>query len=628
MQKLRTEAEGDDGFGVSEVVSAALDFYGEDSRVQCARYEGLAGTRAGMTLFYTDLVAKLWESTDFGRAAPILAVPGFRSAPHQDLPMEFRAEMEKNRAARIWFGPRANSVSRRAADGRSQLLFEHRFTRVYAASRDPANPGKEGQPREDSRRTLGWWERHFDDIADYEQEYHRQNQIMKWAMLTDALEQGSLAQQLAASPVRRDLLFADWHLASRASLRFAEGLPPLPAAIPGRECIPILSSYSFSTLGGPHSISGGVSTVSRGAAKALPPLREGKPLGARKAFVADLGQGTAGSATRARPLLEGRQVVLKGGDRSATVSNGGMTFAVPLVSFEKEKEKEVLTVVLGRGKDAIGKLQATRTREGTKVDWTNGPVEAERVGAAASVALTVATGDRLAKQGIIIDAARVFERSMAAAPAEGPSAMDLARQLVVDLARHRPRAVLAKVEKLAQQGKALAPDAKQLMMAALNHESPAAAALVKEAIAHASPLDHAERTLRAERGHVVVYRDADPLPLLTGAIPAETDLSKHIVFLDGGLRTTREGFLPEVGGQAASWQHQRGVSLTELDASAIGAAPDRLRETATGATFERVGDPPSSNTAAARPRMFVLRKCDAEQATSTTGDDCPGATAH
>src|SRR5262249_1082562 len=39
---------------------------------QCARYDGpLRGTQVGMTLFYTDLLAKLWASVDYGHSAPI-----------------------------------------------------------------------------------------------------------------------------------------------------------------------------------------------------------------------------------------------------------------------------------------------------------------------------------------------------------------------------------------------------------------------------------------------------------------------------------------------------------------------------------------------------------------------------
>lgn len=53
---------------------------------QCARYDGrLQGTETGMTLFYTDLLAKLWFQ-NWGGSAPEGPVAGFRSLAHQGCP--------------------------------------------------------------------------------------------------------------------------------------------------------------------------------------------------------------------------------------------------------------------------------------------------------------------------------------------------------------------------------------------------------------------------------------------------------------------------------------------------------------------------------------------------------------
>lgn len=136
----------------ASLAERALKFHRADTSVQCGRYMGLEGTRVGMTLFYTDLLAKLWESTDYGRSAPIVEVPGFRSAPHQNLPEAYAEEMARNPSTRVWFGPRASAVSRSGVDKDRVFLFEHRFTRVYAAGSNPARPGGGGAR---DRRAVG-----------------------------------------------------------------------------------------------------------------------------------------------------------------------------------------------------------------------------------------------------------------------------------------------------------------------------------------------------------------------------------------------------------------------------------------------------------------------------------------
>lgn len=628
MQALRAEIESSPGV-LNVAVYAALEFYQYDSRVQCARYEGLAGTRVGMTLFYTDLLAKLWESTDFGYSAPVLAVPGFRSTPHQDLPVAYQEEVDKNPSTRIWFGPRATSVSRRSegrgVDAESSFLFEHRFTKIYAAGRNPASPGQEVSPNESSRRTIGWWDSHFDDVADHEQEYHRQNQIMKWALVTAAFDDGGrVAKALASHPVRRDHLFASWQAANRRALRFSEQLPALHAAIPGRECIPILASYSFSTMGGTRSVTGGVSTVQRGAARALPALNRAAPLGARKPFVADLGQGTAGSATRPRPVLRHRHVTFEG---------GGMSLRPPVVKFVGDREKtKAVEILAGKGEGSIGSLRAEPTRAGTRLDWKNGAVENQRLNlsqsaarsegsnAAPSAVPTRDAADQLAKAGKVTAAARAYEQ-VRAGPATVESPVDrLAREVVGDVARGRPQAALNKLNTLARKGKLLSPEARKILRPALTAESPAVARRFEQAITKSLPLNHQGESLSVHRGRLAVQRDVGRLEVRRAPIDPQTDLSKHVVYMDDRLRSSREGLLPEVSGRAAFWQRQRGVKLQELDASAIGAAPDLLRETSTGLVAGQPMGRGLSNIP--HPRVFLLRRCDSDQSTQATDDDC------
>src|SRR5262249_36501239 len=140
-------------------------------QILCARYDGpLAGTRVGMNLFYTDLLAKLWEGVDYHHASPGVHVPGFLSTPRMRLEDKWEEETRRLPYTRIWFGPKPDGYAHSKTG--DSVWFEHIATRVFAAGSDPASPGKEEQPAEGSRRSLTWWDRHYGAVADHEQQYH------------------------------------------------------------------------------------------------------------------------------------------------------------------------------------------------------------------------------------------------------------------------------------------------------------------------------------------------------------------------------------------------------------------------------------------------------------------------
>ena len=209
------EASPDDPHSAigSWLTRSAFSYYESETQTQCARYDETTGTRVGMTMFYTDLLAKLWMGIDHGASAPTLDVAGFIAMPRLDLSAQVAADKNKN--TRVWFGPRTNSVSRAASNG-SAILFEHSFARIYAAGSDPAHPGTEASPNEESRRAIGWWDRHYDEVADYEQEFHRLNQIMKWSLVTGALSEAEKSQHLQAVPVRQNHGFDAWARGNQA----------------------------------------------------------------------------------------------------------------------------------------------------------------------------------------------------------------------------------------------------------------------------------------------------------------------------------------------------------------------------------------------------------------------------
>lgn len=371
VQRWRQRPQHDAEWGAGVLTAAALKFHETDTRAQCARYVGLRGTRAGMTLFYTDLLAKLM-AMDFGSSAPTAAVSGFVTPPKIDLPPAFLLDMQRNSGTRLWFGARADGVARIGSGEALTLLFDHPFSRIYAAGSNPARPDAEVPPSELSRRMLGWWDRHFDDVADYEQEYHRQNQLMKWALVTAALIDTPSARYLATVPVRRDLTFFDWQRANRANLRFAEKLPADPRAPSGKECLPLLGSYGFPSLGTVMHVSGGVRTVSRDEARGVPQIRPDRPLGARKDDPGDLG----GSVRRAHPkVLAGRVTFADAKLARTRDRSGDIDLGVPRVEYRRPAAQTLSIRVAG---GAVGELVVEVHGDSSTIRWIDGEVERKR----------------------------------------------------------------------------------------------------------------------------------------------------------------------------------------------------------------------------------------------------------
>lgn len=248
-----------------------LDLLEARHRSQCARYDGpLKGTRVGMNLFYTDLMAKIWESVDYHRAAPIKEVPGFYSKPLTGGEIEplYWEELHRLNGTRLWFGTRAEGY---ATDGSGdRFSFAHIATRVFAKGSNQLKPGEESAPNEHSRRALSWWDRHYAQIADYEPQYHLQNQIMKWSIVTglmaerhqEALGHAETSAFWYLKPLvpENSLRFDSWYR-DNASLRFKEDIRFRPEALwlGETECIEILRSYDFPHAGGTGYIAGGVS---------------------------------------------------------------------------------------------------------------------------------------------------------------------------------------------------------------------------------------------------------------------------------------------------------------------------------------------------------------------------------
>lgn len=597
-----------------------MTFYEHESQAQCARYVGTEGTSVGMTMFYTDLLAKMW-AIDYSLSAPIVDVPGFRTNPRIDLDPIFRADQEKNSATRLWFGARAGAVSRTPRGKGSNFYFDHTFSRIYAAGHNPANPGMEARPNEEARQALCWWDRHIDDIASYEPEYQRLNQIMKWALVTAAFSESNTSQYLGLVRVQRDLKFADWQQANHTRLRFSESLPALKSAPADRECLPLLISYPFTSMGGTHYIGGGVDSVPATALPKVPVPKPSLPLGARRPYGSSLAGDSTGTAVRAHPTVSGEAVVfIDPASVPTRTIKGDISLGTLKVSYKAGSTPRALTIEAGDSARPVGVLDAVANSSRVKLNWTPGKVEFERLNLSA-VPKTLAEADKLAAKGDIVTAATRYQSNVTAPPT---TVLEFAREAVVRAAQRNPSGVLIMVKQLEDQGAELLPETREAMLHAVSEVgSPRVAAHVKMSLEQGLPLNNPHGTLSVERGHIIVTRDINVSGTKLSS-KAPTNLSDYDVYLDTRLRVGKEGLEPDIGGSAARWQQRRNVRVEEMNRSSIGALPDRIvtedATKTTKTTFDYVV--PSTARTTALPRVIFIRQCDRDHKTDTADDDC------
>jgi hypothetical protein len=344
----------------------------ERDRFQCARYDGpLGGTRVGMNLFYTDLVAKLWNSLDYHQSAPVVAVSGFVSEPRAGMDPAWEEEERATPNTRLWFGPKREGYTRMGSGARSTMFFDRVATRVFAAGSNPADPSAaEVKPAEASRRALGWWDRHYAQVADHEQQYHLQNEIMKWSVVTGLLHEAGAVPFLREVKVRRDWTFDRWVDEMRPQLRYQFPIAVRPKAEwkDGRECIDILSSYTFSRS---WVISGGVSLGGRVAAREAVALEEALPAALRRS----VGMGTA---ERAWPRwIKGGQVEVAA-QKATRLRLDGTELNLERLTVQHATSPTERTIALRAGEHELGHLEAATRTGRTELRWVEGDLERAR----------------------------------------------------------------------------------------------------------------------------------------------------------------------------------------------------------------------------------------------------------
>jgi hypothetical protein len=257
------------------------------TRYQSARYDGLLqGTEVGMTLFYTDLLAKLW-ALDFDGSAPSANVVNFVPLLKTPVNSAYVPELNSLPGTRVWFGPDDDGFQK----SDRAVRFAPRTTRIYAASSNPLKPGDESQPNAPSARFLGWWHDHYDEVARFEPQYQRLDEIVKWSVafgyLSAVRSLDSLAY-LESSDTSSNHWFPCW-VDDHPELRFSKWkdiqFRDKRCSASDRqfptETMPILESLWYRG----RQISGGVSLGSRQEILERPAISKSLPEGLRRSGI-------------------------------------------------------------------------------------------------------------------------------------------------------------------------------------------------------------------------------------------------------------------------------------------------------------------------------------------------------
>lgn len=361
---------------------------------QQARYDGdLQGTEVGMVLFYTDLLAKLWLM-DYQESAPSSAVPGFQPLTDTPVAPAFQKELRELTDMRLWFGSQENGFQV-SADGR-ELFLGPRATRVYAAGSNPFKPGVEKAAAVHSAAFIEWWDDHYEEIARYEPEYERLDEVMKWSLLIRWLNdagKGDLLGFLAHVPVEHANWFPDW-VRRHPELRFQrwEQVGFFDRGFQGSqaEAMPLLFSKPFYRFGEIRSISGGVSLARKGTIRdriarvrdldvepgmrrpSLTAARNGEDL---KPVSLETKEGITYNFPESAP--GGRTVNITAKPDVRLRSTSGEFGNVP-VSQTVRAEAGGFEVEVEAGEVHVGRLNVERARGAFRVGWEGRDVDAGR----------------------------------------------------------------------------------------------------------------------------------------------------------------------------------------------------------------------------------------------------------
>ena len=374
---------------------------------QQARYDGdLQGTQVGMVLFYTDLVAKLW-GFDYKSSTP-REISDFRSgvAINKTQPSIFNKQMKDMPYSRLWFGP--DTKGYQATDGNRRLAFARKATRLFAKSAKNARLQNEVEANPATAAFINWWDDHFEEVARYEPQYERLNQIMKWSLLISWLNQTGQGNQLGflSNPdmVKRNYRFPDW-VKQQKDLRFNKWSQDM--FIPNTKCstteaLPLLSSENFAAPGekiAKHFLIGGVSLGEEelfagrtllSAETKVPSLavRSTLDLSPMKSSEEAL-ELMEGTAYKFESVAENRLSVTAVPRHEAMLRDGyGDLVSSPFKHVLADEGGGALNVATKYGETEVGKLAISPTENGFTIGWYSRDLE---LGQSVARQLSVAT---------------------------------------------------------------------------------------------------------------------------------------------------------------------------------------------------------------------------------------------
>jgi hypothetical protein len=264
-----------------EVAKGLLETLNE-LRYQKARYEGdLLGTEVGMHFFYTDLLAKLW-TMNFENLAPDAEIPDFVDDTKVKLAKVYEAESDQLDSVRLWFG--SNESKFQLATERRKLIFLRNISEIFGKSTNSFTPRDEVQVSARWAAALDWWNNHYEEVAEYEPEYERLNEILKWTVMASWLNcehKGHLLGFLSSVPVKKGengCWFPQWAASGKYDLKFKDWslirfYPKDDSGIK-TETMPILNSPMIYMLGKIQTVTGGISGESNERVRKLISLPE------------------------------------------------------------------------------------------------------------------------------------------------------------------------------------------------------------------------------------------------------------------------------------------------------------------------------------------------------------------
>ncbi|MFI6097040.1 hypothetical protein ACIA8G_15870 [Lentzea sp. NPDC051213] len=353
-----------------------------------ARYEGgIAGTEVGMTLFYTDLIAKQWVD---GVGDGVPTISGFLPDSKAVTPPSHCAKEPGAESGRLWFGQNDSAFG--FTNDKAHLGAQS--TRLF--SRSDGEVG-EVEPTYAFGRGLRWWDQHYQAVADYEPQYARLDQIMRWSGALEWLT--GKGKQLPLTTPRSDLKFAEWYK-SRDDLKERGDIRPVQPPSATQEAVLTKPSKAFQNCGF-YGVRGGVSlgdriarigdgfkadlpepvrragpkdtnsVLSNGNGKITDVTVELSPAGRRQVVDSvERTLSTANGTAEVRTAATGRQVIPLGELKVLQPATSLRQLATTL-----KAEKGRIDYQVDYQGQRLGTLVADKTRSFISLSWAAGPLQ-------------------------------------------------------------------------------------------------------------------------------------------------------------------------------------------------------------------------------------------------------------